>query len=83
VRLQERAVRRILVDVAFLDVNLVLRQKTSGVPAGRSGGLPEEQRLHPNILTAIRDPRSAIRDPRSAIRGGGFRLGPLRLRPAQ
>ena len=42
VLLEERAVRRILVDVAFFDVDVVLFQITSGVAAGRSGGFPVE-----------------------------------------
>jgi hypothetical protein len=45
VLLEKRAVRRILVDVAFLDVNLLLLQKTSGVVAGRSRGFEVEDWL--------------------------------------
>ena len=45
VLLEERAIRRCAIDVTFLDVNRVLFQKTSGVAARRSGGLPVEERL--------------------------------------
>jgi hypothetical protein len=43
--------RRVLVDVALFDIDLVLLQKTSGVAAGCSGRFPEERRLrHAGIL---------------------------------
>jgi hypothetical protein len=45
VPLQEGAVRRIAVDVALVDVDMTRVQKTSGVAAGRSGRLPEENGL--------------------------------------
>jgi hypothetical protein len=38
---EEGAIRRVLVDIPFLDVDSLLLQKTSGVAAGRSGGFPE------------------------------------------
>jgi hypothetical protein len=43
VLLQEPPIRRVPVDIAFIDVNPVLLQKTSGVAAGRSRGLPVEK----------------------------------------
>jgi hypothetical protein len=43
--LEERAVRRIAVDVARLELDRMLLQKTSGVTARRSGGLPVEDVL--------------------------------------
>ena len=45
VLLEERPVGRVLVDVAFLDVDLLLLQKTSGVAASRSRGFEIEQGL--------------------------------------
>jgi hypothetical protein len=42
VLLEERAVWRVPIDVALLDLYVMLLQKTSGVAAGRSRGLPEE-----------------------------------------
>jgi hypothetical protein len=45
VLLEERPVGRGLVDVAFLDVDLLLLQKTSGVAAGRSRGFEIEHGL--------------------------------------
>ena len=54
VLLEERAVGRLAVDVALLDVNLVLVQKTSGIAARRSGGLPVEDGLHGSILRLTR-----------------------------
>jgi hypothetical protein len=51
VTLQKRPVGRILVDVTFFDVDLLLLQKTSGVAAGRSRRLPVEDRFrHVSIL---------------------------------
>jgi hypothetical protein len=51
VLLEEGPIRRIPVDVAFFDVYRVLLQKTSGVAARRSGGLPVEHRPgHEGIL---------------------------------
>ena len=54
VLLEKRAVRRVLVDVALLDLDALLIQKTSGVTAGRSGGFPEEGRpwAYPAILAS-------------------------------
>jgi hypothetical protein len=50
---EKRAARRLLIDVSLLDVYLTLLQKTSGVAAGCSGGLPVKRRLgHPRILLA-------------------------------
>jgi hypothetical protein len=43
--LEKRAIGRVLVDVPFFDVDLLLLQKTSGVSAGRSRGLEVEDRL--------------------------------------
>jgi hypothetical protein len=42
VLLEKRSIRRIPVDVAFFDVDLLLLQKTSGVSAGRSRRLEIE-----------------------------------------
>ena len=51
VMLEERAIRGIAVDVTFVDLDVVLLQKPSGVAARSSGRLPEERGLsHPNIL---------------------------------
>ena len=44
--LEERAIGRVPADVALLDVEVLLLQKTSGVAARRSGGLPVEERPH-------------------------------------
>jgi hypothetical protein len=43
--LEKRAVRRIAVDVALFDLDLLLRQKTPGVAAGGSRRLEVEDRL--------------------------------------
>jgi hypothetical protein len=43
VLLQERPRRRLPVDVDLLDVDACSVQITSGIPAGRSGGLPVEK----------------------------------------
>jgi hypothetical protein len=43
--LEKRPIGRVLVDVTLLDIDLVLLQKTSGVPACGSGRLPIEDRL--------------------------------------
>jgi hypothetical protein len=53
VPLQKLTVRRMLVDVAFGDVDLVRLQKTSGISAGGSGGLPVERRSHALHSTAV------------------------------
>src|SRR5918996_1202461 len=54
VAFEERSIRRLLVDVAFNDVDAVLSQKTSGVPACRSRRLPEKGRLgHPTIVDRV------------------------------
>ena len=45
VLLEERAIRRVFVDVTLFDVDLLLLQKTSGVSTGRSRGLEVEDRL--------------------------------------
>ena len=45
VLLEKRAVRRVAIDVALVDVKPVLLQITSGVAARRSRGLPEKCRL--------------------------------------
>jgi len=51
--LEKSARRRILVDVVFFDVDVVLLQKTSGVAARGSGWFPvEEWPGHPRILPA-------------------------------
>jgi len=51
VALQERPIGRFLVDVAFDDLDPLRIQKTSGVAAGRSSRLPEEDRFrHPSIV---------------------------------
>jgi hypothetical protein len=51
--LEKSAGRRILVDVVFFDVDLVLLQKTSGVAARGSGWFPvEDWPGHPRILPA-------------------------------
>jgi hypothetical protein len=51
VLLEEGPIRRISVDVAFLDLDMVLLQKTSGVAACRSRGLQIEEGLwHAHIL---------------------------------
>jgi len=51
VALQERPIGRLLVDIAFDDLDSLRIQKTSGVAAGRSSGLPEEDRFrHPSIV---------------------------------
>jgi 7-carboxy-7-deazaguanine synthase len=49
---EEGAIRRVLVDIPFLDVDSLLLQKTSGVAAGRSGGFPEEGWHHRPILSS-------------------------------
>jgi hypothetical protein len=55
VLLEEGAIRRIAVDVAFFDLDMVLLQKTSGVAARRSRGLQIEERLwHARILRGAR-----------------------------
>jgi hypothetical protein len=54
VLLEERAVGRRLVDVALFDFDSVLVQKTSGVAACSSGGLPVEDGLgHPDIVGGL------------------------------
>jgi hypothetical protein len=51
VALQERTIRRFLVDVTLDDFDSLRIQKTSGVTAGRSSGLPVEDWLgHRSIL---------------------------------
>jgi hypothetical protein len=45
VLLEELARRGIAIDVTFVDVDALLLQKTSGVAAGGSGGLPVKDRL--------------------------------------
>jgi hypothetical protein len=51
VLLEERTVRRGLVDVDLLDVDLALIQETPGVLARGSGGFGVENRLgHPEIV---------------------------------
>jgi 7-carboxy-7-deazaguanine synthase len=54
VPLQEGPVRRVLVDVALFDVDALLLQKTSGVAAGRSSGLPEEGGLGHELILRCR-----------------------------
>ena len=50
--LEEGAIWRTLVDVALLDLDSLLLQKTSGVAAGGSRGLPIEDRLrHEQIVS--------------------------------
>jgi len=53
VLLEKGAVRRVLVDVAFVDVNPVLIQKTSGVAACSSGRLPVEGGLEHGRIVAM------------------------------
>jgi hypothetical protein len=76
---QEFSIRRILVDVPFGEVDLALIQKTSGVAARSSGGLPEERWLGHAVFyrrsasgvrnpSAVRCPLSAVRCPLSAVR---------------
>jgi len=51
VALEKRAIRWIPVDIALFDADALLLQITSGVAAGRSGGLPVEDRLgHTGIV---------------------------------
>jgi hypothetical protein len=72
VPLEKRPVGRIPVDVTFFDVDPLLRQKTSGVAAGRSRGFPEEDRLrHRVILGQLPTPNSQGRKPynRSSVDG--------------
>jgi hypothetical protein len=48
---EERAIRRIAVDVAFVDVDAELVQITSGIAAGRSSRFPVKRGLwHDGIL---------------------------------
>jgi hypothetical protein len=55
VLLEKCAVGRVTVDVDLVDVDVVLRQKTPGVPAGGSRRFPVEDRLgHGLILPAPR-----------------------------
>jgi len=42
---EKRPVGRVAVDVTFFDLDTLLPQKTSGVSAGYSGGLPVESRF--------------------------------------
>jgi hypothetical protein len=61
--LEERTRGRFRDDVLELDVDPGLLQKTSGVAAGRSGGLAVEQRLGHWMIIAGRggrDPRLAV-----------------------
>jgi hypothetical protein len=54
VLLEKGPIRRVPVDVDLLDVDVLLRQKTPGVTAGRSRGFPVEARLgHPAILPSV------------------------------
>jgi len=51
VLLEKGAIRRSLVDVDLLDVDLLFVQETPGVLAGRSGGFRVEDRFrHPRIV---------------------------------
>jgi hypothetical protein len=52
--LEERAIRRLFVDVSLFDVRPLLIQKTSGVAAGRSSGFPEESRLRHKVILVQR-----------------------------
>jgi hypothetical protein len=53
---EELAIRRLLVDIPFGNLDLSLVQKTSGVAAGSSSGLPEERRFgHGGIVDRWRD----------------------------
>jgi hypothetical protein len=53
---EKRTIRRILVDVALLDVDLLLLQKTSGVTAGRSSRFPVKRWFrHRGILPPAPD----------------------------
>jgi hypothetical protein len=55
VALEERPIGRLLVDIAFDDLDSLRIQKTSGVAARRSSGLPKEDRFrHPSIVRAGR-----------------------------
>src|SRR5262245_7822365 len=52
--LEKRAIRGIAIDVVLVDLDVMLLQKPSGVAAGRSGGLPVEERLrHADIVSAV------------------------------
>jgi hypothetical protein len=50
VRVEERPGRRIVDDVAFVDLDSALLQKPSGVAARGSGRLPIEERLGHRVL---------------------------------
>jgi hypothetical protein len=68
VLLEKGAVRRMAVDVAFLDVDSLLLQKTSGVAAGRSRGFPEEDRLGHGVILL---PTSNFQLPTSNLQRSG------------
>ena len=73
VRFEKCPVGRLLVDIAFLDVNALLLQKTSGVAAGRSGGFPEEGRLRHRLIL---ESTECSRLTRSSTRSRGSRPTP-------
>jgi 7-carboxy-7-deazaguanine synthase len=57
---QEGPVRRVLVDVALVDVDALLLQKTSGVAAGRSRRFPEEGGLGHRLILRCRTIETAV-----------------------
>ena len=61
---EELARRRLLVDVDVLDLDAGLRQRTSGVLARGSGGLPVERRFRHG--TIVKQPPRTRRTPRNA-----------------
>jgi 7-cyano-7-deazaguanine synthase len=61
VALEELAGGRLAIDVPLVDVDALLLQKTSGVPAGRSGRLPVEGRFgHRRHTTMFRMSRAVV-----------------------
>jgi hypothetical protein len=79
---EKRAVRRFAGDVALLDVDVMLLQKTSGVAARRSGGLPVEERLRHDLILAPHTAVCAFRAETVARRpfGPAWRLSPRATR---
>jgi hypothetical protein len=86
VLLEERAIRRVPVDVTLFDVDVLLLQKTSGVSARRSGGFPVEGCLgHADIIPDFglfaRQPSGSSGDSRVAVfhHGGTEKRRPFLL----
>jgi hypothetical protein len=74
VLLEERAIRRVPVDVALFDVDLLLLQKTSGVTAGGSRRLPVERRFrHGNILSGGTGRQGGMRNDAISLHPHGLR----------